>query len=85
MLCKSMDWFLYDKDGHHQRVKRKIHILTDFEISYLKPVIMDKLAICRHHALHSQGRIDGGTVSVPSEILHPLVMMYLHKLLIYFE
>ena len=55
-----MDRFLYDKNIHHKRVKRKIHILIDFEISYLKPVIMDKLATFRYHAPHSQGRMSWG-------------------------
>ena len=24
LLCKSMDWFLYDKDRRHERVKEKL-------------------------------------------------------------
>ena len=24
LVCKSMDWFLYDKDLHHERVKNVV-------------------------------------------------------------
>ena len=28
LLCKSMDWFLYDRDFRHERVKRRLGRLS---------------------------------------------------------
>ena len=33
MLCKSMDWFLHDRDLHHERVKEKSENLNSEDLA----------------------------------------------------
>ena len=42
LLCKSMDWFLYDRNHHHERVKVcKISFLLYFFFKYIHdPIII---------------------------------------------
>ena len=40
LLCKSMDWFLYDRDLYHQRVKNR-KFSSEVEISK-KTVVLTK-------------------------------------------